>query len=1095
MDKSSREPAHERSVVDASAYELPEGDIIVCPELDSFLAGRAGGDEADAELLIGFAYTNDSLKVSWQKWPNAMTTWRNWRATLLDYPNWPVRAAKDNAGAFCCGTLIGPKRKAQAFDVVYLLVSDHDDGQTMAESAELAERGGWETVIAPSYNFNSSEVLIKREGYLAWARRNDRPPEITEEFGREYLEFEGMLLPAFARTASFNGAPPVQHEDGFAWSFTTSPREKHRCIRPLAEPVAVSALLVGQTTHKQVLEAYKVGVAEALYTIGGTHDKACHDITRAYYHVCQRPDGSLPRPIHIVGAAFELLPMVQKSLAEGRQDGAKSKNNSRSKSERTKSNSPDSLVNAGAFGPYNIVGWMARAAKTYDIEEALRRRRLVKADRPGGGVGIECFHDLHGCESSTETWARNGDGEQGLTLDCSGASGGCPDISDRAVRLVKYLENGKLTISDLEDPTLQGQPVPLLDVVSPQYVKEAIAALHSGSSPAERDAVFALIARLESESEKSDAVDTMDYALGETASDGTKKRSGKKAELRRGIRKAEATVGKSQKAENESSEALDGRTRFQDWDILDAHGAVAEAVISELDRRNAVDPALFMMGQGPVRLVNDQTTGDKSIQAINKPRLRTVIDKAINFVRKHTTKGGDIYFRHYPCPDAIAEHVFNTTGLPFPVLYGLTNVPYFDADGAMVTEAGYHEPSRRYYYPAADFDLPPVPEHPTDEDVEDAKALLFEAVGDFPFNDGPEINAVLGKGAASYANWLAKLIQTFAREMIDGPCPLYLTQKPKARTGASLLADVFSMIAFGHPAKADTEKTDAAEWQKTIVSLLKAGSPHIFFDNIHKKIDDPTLANCVTQSIYRARLLGGNEMITEPVKCVIEVAGNNVALSDELRWRTGLTRLDAEVENPAERDQAKFKHVPLLPWVKANRAQLVWAVLVLIAAWVSRGKKMWEGKALGAFEAYCAVVGGILDTAGIPGFLENRSLLKESVGDGDGILKSFICVWHAAYGSKEVKVGSLEFAAEADQFKPNEFTDSRVPETLVELLLAHSTSIDLGFNGWTKTGWQKGMGQALTAHKDQVFSLEDGSNVALRYRRSRSGMIAQLEPV
>jgi hypothetical protein len=330
--------------------------------------------------------------------------------------------------------------------------------------------------------------------------------------------------------------------------------------------------------------------------------------------------------------------------------------------------------------------------------------------------------------------------------------------------------------------------------------------------------------------------------------------------------------------------------------------------------------------------------------------------------------------RYCDCPTEIAEKVL-VSDMSLPELNGVTDTPFFSCDGGLVTTPGYHAGSKMFYSPPSTLYIAEVSKKPTEAEIARAEALLFEDVLiDFPFNDDV-LNRKFGKGGASKANWLARLIQPFAREMIKGCCPLYVMQKPKERTGASLQADVFSLIAFGHPAKAETEKPDPAEMQKTLIAHLKAGSRHIFIDNLHKKLDDPTVAILTTAEIYQGRLLCTNEFVCEPVRCVIEVAGNNLELSDELRGRAVLMRFDAEMENPGERDTSAFRHPNIKEWVKDNRADLVWAVLTIIQAWIAKGKPMCEDQALGGFESYCAVVGGILKSVGINGFLGIRELL------------------------------------------------------------------------------------------------------------------------
>ncbi len=313
---------------------------------------------------------------------------------------------------------------------------------------------------------------------------------------------------------------------------------------------------------------------------------------------------------------------------------------------------------------------------------------------------------------------------------------------------------------------------------------------------------------------------------------------------------------------------------------------------------------------------------------------------------------------------------------------------------------------------------------------------------------------------------------------------MHLTQKPKQRTGASLLTKVYSEIAFGCPPAFETAKPDEAEQQKTIITHLKSGSRHIVIDNWPngKAFDSPTAASLVTGYIYKGRLLGTNEFVCAPWTGVFDLNGNNVQLSDELRERTILVRLDAAMENPNDRTQ--FTHPDLISWVKANRPQLVRAVLILVQAWIARGKKPWSGRPLGGFEAYCSIIGGVLECAGIEGFLKNRQLLRTSVGSADDGFKGFVQIWWKTFRDARLKVGALDFKASADDYhKDPDYAKSHEIKTLLDLYLANSDEINLGFNGWAKTGWQKGMGAQLTAHKDQVFDLDDGTRVRVVYRK------------
>lgn len=1047
---------------------------------DLYLASTDGVRLADPNTQIVIA-TTDNLAAKYQRWRNSPTTWGEFKALLLDFDSWPVCARKESAPAFVGGELLdSPQqnvlRGSRRVVSIHLEISDHDDGQTMEESEIIARRNNRETVIAPSFNFGSTEIEIKRDDYIKWAKENGKPVEISEAVGREYLEATGKLLPAFARSATFDGSAPKQKEDGtFVYAFTTMPREKHRCISPLGHGIRVGDYMVGDTTHAQFIEAYKEGVRDHLNGLGCTFDQSCTELARAYYSVVQREGNPLPKPRYVRGEAIDLEPYLRAALQR-----VKEKLNSKG---RPRGSSQNAGI-ASKSGPVefegrDIVRWYVNH-KDFDFEALFADKGLVKSERPAGGVFVECFHDCHS-DGDNETFLENGDGDRGFTLHCSGASGGCPEITDRLVRLTKYMEAGKLTIEDLENPAYGGGPVPLVKPTK-EAIREAIGKLGTDSTSDDWDATVERIARFGDESFDAEALELICKRTGMRM----------KGALRTKLKEFRQNATRDNRVEQ--APASDGRELFDNWDINGkAFADTCQDVVNVLIKANAKSPRLFSMGHGPSRLVKNPITGQIVPKKLDYASMRHELAKVTRFGRTKRNKNGEEYFQDVPVPEAIAQHVINDPDLPIPVLNGVTDTPYFDRNANLVTVPGYDVLSKIYYEPPAGFVLKPIPAEPTDADIENAKAKILEAICDFPFNDGAELDPQ-GKGQSSRANFVAKLVQPFVREMIDQePCPLHLTQKPKQRTGASLLTRLYSEAVFGGPPAFETAKGDEAEQQKTIVTHIKAASRHIVIDNWpqNKVCDDPTTASLITATRYQGRQLGENAFICGEWKGVLEINGNNVQLSDEIRERTLLVRLDAAMENPNERTE--FKHPFLIQWVKENRADLVWSVLTLVQAWIWRGRMPWSGKALGGFEAYCTIVGGILENAGIEGFLENRKLLRTSVGSGDDSFKSFVQLWWNTFNTSQVKVGALEFRASPEDYL-EEYSEPRAIETLLDLYLVHSDEITLPFNGWKKTGWQKGMGAELTAHKDQVFDLEDGVRVRLHYRKpTGSGQRAWLE--
>ena len=54
----------------------------------------------------------------------------------------------------------------------------------------------------------------------------------------------------------------------------------------------------------------------------------------------------------------------------------------------------------------------------------------------------------------------------------------------------------------------------------------------------------------------------------------------------------------------------------------------------------------------------------------------------------------------------------------------------------------------------------------------------------------------------------------------------------------------------------------------------------------------------------------------------------------------------------------------------------MWAALTLIRAWIAAGRPKGK-KTLGKFEGWAEVMGGILQVAGVPGFLDQLEAFRE----------------------------------------------------------------------------------------------------------------------
>jgi hypothetical protein len=279
--------------------------------------------------------------------------------------------------------------------------------------------------------------------------------------------------------------------------------------------------------------------------------------------------------------------------------------------------------------------------------------------------------------------------------------------------------------------------------------------------------------------------------------------------------------------------------------------------------------------------------------------------------------------------------------------------------------------------------------------------------------------------------------------MIGGPVPLFAFDAPAAGTGKGLLSGTATVIATGQVPPLMTETRDEDELRKRITAILSTGPSVAVFDNVLRKLNSGTLAGLLTSVIWRDRLLGKTQTLELPNRTVWVVTGNNLQMSDEIARRTVWIRQDSKRDQPWTREG--FRHADLPGWVTRHRHELVWAFLVLIQNWIARGMQPSNNKPLGSFEAWSSVIGGILEAAGIQGFLANRDELYERLDQDSQTWRSFFRGWCEMHGNGAVKTS--EVLALALEYLPSLFERTRDTDR------AHRTAL----------------GKALSARRDRRF--------------------------
>lgn len=461
-------------------------------------------------------------------------------------------------------------------------------------------------------------------------------------------------------------------------------------------------------------------------------------------------------------------------------------------------------------------------------------------------------------------------------------------------------------------------------------------------------------------------------------------------------------------------------------------------------------PEVFVRSGALVRVREDEN-GIPQIQTMHDGHVRGRLARVADFVR--VSEKGET--RVSP-PEVVVKDLQALAGWGLPALEAVVESPILRPDGTIFDTPGYDPQTRLVYRPARGFEPPTIPAEPTDADVERAIALIDEAVGEFPFEDG-----------ASAANTLALMLTPLVRQAVAGPVPMALIDKPQAGTGGSLLAETIAIIGTGRGAEMLGAPRDDEEWRKQITAKLSSGATMITVDNVEHPLYAPSLSRALTARTWTDRVLGRSESITLAQRATWLATGNNIILRGDLPRRCYWIRLDAKKTRPWQR--AGFTHPDLLRWVSDNRGELVRALLIIARAWYAAGKPKAAGvPRLGSFEAWAEIVGGMVAFAGIPGFLGNLEALYEKADEGGAEWETFLSAWRSACGSDSVTAAELVEKIEADKK-----LRAALPPDLAEVL-------DKGQGSFSRR-----LGKALSSRAGTRYG-EDELHVAKAGEKSRA---------
>jgi DNA primase catalytic core len=501
--------------------------------------------------------------------------------------------------------------------------------------------------------------------------------------------------------------------------------------------------------------------------------------------------------------------------------------------------------------------------------------------------------------------------------------------------------------------------------------------------------------------------------------------------------------------------------------IEESSGVLTAANAARIDEANGCVPVglplLFVRGGRVVGLLRDKDGEAPKLNDLNATEMYGLLVRYADWLRRRATEDG-VTFEATTPPFDVPQDLLAFPPKALSSLDAIVSTPVFARDGSLVSTPGHHASESLWLHLDPSLGDLHVPEAPTAADIAGARGLLIEhLLFDFPFVD-----------SSDRTHMIAALLLPFARRLVTGCTPLHVIEAPTPGSGKGLLANLLGIIATGAACHGCTLPGEEEEVRKKLSAELAMGRPIVLLDNLPEKrvTDSATLASVLTAETWTERLLGATRMLTLPNRAVWLCSANNPRFSLELVRRSVRIRIDPKQDMPWHR--SGFRHDPILDWARDNRPKLVRALLTLIWAWVAAGRPAGK-RSLGSFESWARVMGGILEVAGIEGFLANATAFYAEADEEGEAWRGFTKAWWEKFGPTPVRVLELNELCDVHELLVRERGDgpARSQQTKLGSLLRAKRERVFGELriGLARDGGHKGKLYALSNMKAELAAL------------------------
>ncbi|HJK78277.1 MAG TPA: hypothetical protein O0Y06_02745 [Methanocorpusculum sp.] len=414
-----------------------------------------------------------------------------------------------------------------------------------------------------------------------------------------------------------------------------------------------------------------------------------------------------------------------------------------------------------------------------------------------------------------------------------------------------------------------------------------------------------------------------------------------------------------------------------------------------LVRLNAVSPqgpVIFRQDGRLVRVIRTEDDG-YAVVPLDRNRLRLALSEAgtwRRFLKEDITEpdNGLLDAAVAAPPDRYRK---------IPVLAGLYSGVLLRPDGTVACTAGFDAATG--FFLTKTYAVPPVPEHPTEEDVRFVRELFADIFDEFLFATDTD-----------FANAVAGLMTAVLRPTLSGPVPIWAIDKNTPRAGGTLLAQVTGALAYGEPPLLYAASRRRDEMEKVVRMALREQGRFVLLDNVAPGADwTPEVLLSATSGSGRvlSRNMGTFSSFVSKAPAFFVVNGVHLDIRADVTGRMFLVRLSA----PKAWQEMRFRRTKteLLDLAAAMHPQAVWGAAVLLRFWQQAGEpefRLASGN-LSEFPEWLRVVGGTLAYAGWTEVLANQGEMQtqENAADTEGA--ELMTALHAVFGEERFSAKAL----------------------------------------------------------------------------------------